>query len=371
MNSNYEHILEPFTFKSGVELKNRVILAPMTNYASDDETGEVTEEELAYYSKRTGGVGAIITACAYVTRDGKGFKGEIGSHQDNLVPSLQKLANTIQHRGTKAILQIFHGGRMCPPELLEDRTPISASAVAPEREGSVTPREMTEEDIERVIEGFKESAKRALEAGFDGVEIHGANTYLLQQFFSPHSNRRQDKWGGDVYNRMNFIKEVIKEVKSVVENRPFVIGYRFSPEEIENPGITMEDTFKLIDFLKEQNLDYLHISVQDFWGGSIRDKEDKASRVLLAKERIGDKVPLIGVGSLHTPADVAKALEEVPLVALGRELIMEPQWIQKVEKGEEQDIRTTISKNSQKELVIPDDLWNAIMNTPGWFPVEE
>ena len=303
--------------------------------------------ELSYYKERSGGVGAVITAVAYVTRDGKGFVNEVGADSDEMIPGLKRLADTIKREGAKAILQIFHAGRMAPPELLADRQSVSASAVAALRPGLVTPRELTETEIDTIIQAFGESTRRAIEAGFDGVEIHGANTYLIQQFFSPHSNRRKDKWGGSLEKRMAFPLAVIDSVKAAVNKyakHPFIIGYRISPEEIENPGINMEDTLVFVDTLSEQDLDYLHISVQDFWQGSIRNKKDNNSRVLLIHRRVGHKVPIIGVGSLHTPDDVKKALDTgVPLIALGRELIIEPKWVQKVQAGEENTIKTTLT----------------------------
>jgi 2,4-dienoyl-CoA reductase-like NADH-dependent reductase (Old Yellow Enzyme family) len=372
MNEQYRSLFEGFSFKRGVSLKNRILMAPMTNYSSD-EKGMVTDDELAYYKERAGGVGAVITAVAYVQRDGKGFKNEISADSDDTIPSLTKLANTIKGEGAKAILQIFHAGRMAPPELLEDGQSVSASAVAALRPGLVTPRELNESEIEDIIIAFGEATRRAIEAGFDGVEIHGANTYLIQQFFSPHSNRRTDKWGGTIEKRMTFALEVIDTVKKTVETHaknPFIIGYRLSPEEIENPGITMEDTLIFVDKLAEQDLDYLHVSMQNFWQGSIRDEADKRSRVTMIHDRVGNKIPVIGVGSLHTPDDVRKALDTgVPLVALGRELIIEPKWVQKVEAGEESTIATTLTKNDQEKLVVPDGLWEMIMSIPGWFPV--
>ncbi|RXJ02450.1 NADH-dependent flavin oxidoreductase [Anaerobacillus alkaliphilus] len=372
MNTKYNPLFEEFTFKSGVRLKNRILMAPMTNFASK-KNGEVSDEELPYYRVRSNGVGAVITAVAYVTPDGKGFVNEISAHSDEMIPGLKRLADTIKGAGAKAILQIFHAGRMAPPELLEDGQPVSASAVVALRPGSVTPRELTEGEIETIIQAFGDATRRAIEAGFDGVEIHGANTYLIQQFFSPHSNRRTDKWGGTLEKRMAFSLAIIDVVKATVDEHaknPFIIGYRISPEEKENPGITMEDTLVFVDTLAEQDLDYLHISVQNFWQGSIRDEEDKKSRVTLIHERVGDKVPIIGVGSLHTPDDVMKALDTgVPLLALGRELIVEPNWIEKVQSGEEDTIATTLTNDDQEKLIVPDALWSAIMNTPGWFPV--
>ena len=122
---------------------------------------------------------------------------------------------------------------------------------------------MTESEIQEIIRAFGESTRRAIEAGYDGIEIHGANGYLVQQFFSPHSNRRDDQWGGSVENRMKFPLAIVDEVQRVVAEHakgPFIVGYRFSPEEPETPGITMADTLDLVDALADKNLDYLHVS---------------------------------------------------------------------------------------------------------------
>jgi 2,4-dienoyl-CoA reductase-like NADH-dependent reductase (Old Yellow Enzyme family) len=374
LNPKYEAIFQPFTFPSGIEVKNRVIMAPMTNFSSQ-ENGEVSEEELAYYSERSGGVGTVITAVAYVTPDGKGFPGQFSAADDSMIPSLKRLAQTIQEKGSKAILQVFHGGRMCPPELLPEKETLSASAIAAEIEGAAVPREMTEVEIKRVIKAFGDATRRAIEAGFDGVEIHGANTYLIQQFFSPHSNRRTDMWGGSLEKRLAFPLAVVKEVKKAVADyatNPFIIGYRLSPEEGTNPGISLNDTLHLVDVLANQDLDYLHISVMHFWNGSFRDKDQTDSRIVKIQEKVGTRVAVIGVGSLHTPDEVVEALETgIPMIALGRELIMEPKWIEKTKQNQIENIRTTLSKNDQSELVVPTPLWNRIMNSPGWFPVVE
>ncbi|WP_416150403.1 NADH-dependent flavin oxidoreductase [Salipaludibacillus sp. HK11] len=365
--------LKPYTFKNGATWKNRILLAPMTNFASADN-GEVTDTELNYYRERSRGVGAVITAVANVTAGGKGFPGEIGVDRDDLVESIGKLADTIKGEGAKAILQMFHAGRMAPPDLLPDNQPVSASAVAPLREGAVTPRALTEEEIQSIIKAFGDATRRAIRAGYDGVEIHGANTYLIQQFFSPHSNRRDDYWGGSLEKRMNFPLAIIEEVVKAAEEADdsFIVGYRISPEEMENPGITMDDTLVFVKELAKQELDYLHISVQDFFAGSMRDKSDKRSRVQLIQDTIGNEIPVIGVGSLHTPNDVERAMEgNVPFIALGRELIVEPQWMEKVEEGREKEIRTELSVDDREKLVVPESLWNAIVNSPGWFPVKE
>ncbi|MGB8001645.1 MAG: NADH-dependent flavin oxidoreductase [Anaerobacillus sp.] len=371
--SAHRNFLEPFTLPSGIELKNRVLLAPMTNFLSNDD-GTVSDQEIAYYKKRSGGVGAVITACAYVLPHGKGFAGEIGVDRDEQIPSLKKLADAIHAEGAKAILQIFHGGRMCPPELVPNEEILSASAVPAERDGSKTPRPMTEQEIQETINAFGEATRRAIEADFDGVELHGANTYLLQQFFSQHSNRREDKWGGSLENRMKFPLAVLESAQAAIEKHAdgaFILGYRVSPEEREHPGITMEDTLMFVDELASRNLDYVHVSLSDFNQGSMREK-DPTPRMAMIKDRIGHHVPVIGVGSLHTPDEVEKAIGTgVPLIALGREMIMEPNWIEKVKNGNEDMIRVTLSKGAQEELVLPDPLWNAIFSVPNWFPIVE
>ena len=372
MNTDYQPIFEPFTLPSGVHLKNRVLMAPMTN-SSSNEDGSVSEQELPYYRERAGGVGAVITACAYVVPGGKGHPTPIGADHDALIPGLAKLASTIQEQGAKAILQIFHAGRMARPGLLPEDQIVSASAVAAEREGAIVPRELTDDEIVQIIEGFGEATRRAIEAGFDGVEIHGANTYLLQQFFSPHSNRRADRWGGAIEKRMAFPLAVIDSVKKAVTEhakQPFAVGYRFSPEEQETPGITMADTLMFVDVLAEQELDYLHVSLNDFWSKPRRGVEDTRSRIEIIQERVGHRVPVIGVGGLSTPEDVVEALETgVPLLALGHALVMEPKWIEKVMNGQEAAIRKTLPQTDQKELVIPDNMWRMITNAKGWFPV--
>lgn len=378
MNSNNQDMLSPFTLPNGVELKNRIVMAPMTNFSSNPD-GTVTDAEVNYYSRRSGGVSMVITACTYVTPNGKGFHGEFAGDNDDMIPSLKRVAQGIKEQGAKAILQIFHGGRMCPPELVPNGELVSASDVPAERGGvsteepDVKPRALTEQEVDEMIKAFGETTRRAIEAGYDGVEIHGANGYLIQQFFSPHSNRREDRFGGSLEKRMTFPLAVVDEVKKVVkEHAPssFIVGYRFSPEEPETPGITMSDTLKLVDALADKGLDYLHVSLTDFFSKPRRGVEDlNKTRIQYLLETIDNRVPLIGVGSIYSAEDARKAFETgVPLLALGRELIIDPDWVQKIAEGKETEIVTQIDKDKQQELMVPDPLWNAIIHTPGWFP---
>ncbi|MFJ8259076.1 NADH-dependent flavin oxidoreductase [Peribacillus asahii] len=378
MNKNDQHLLSPYTFANGVELKNRIVMAPMTNFSSNPD-GTVTEAEVNYYARRSKGVSMVITACTYVTPNGKGFHGEFGGDSDEMIPSLKQLAKGIKDQGAKAVLQMFHGGRMCPPELVPNGEIVSASDIPAEKsststeEPAVKPRALTESEVEEIIHAFGETTRRAIEAGFDGVEIHGANGYLIQQFFSPHSNRREDRFGGSLEKRMAFPLAVVDKVKNVVKEHaqsPFIVGYRFSPEEPETPGITMADTLALVDALADKDLDYLHVSLTEFFSTARRGVDDgNKTRIEYLLETINNRVPLIGVGSIYSADDARKAFKTgVPLLALGRELIIDPDWVQKVAEGREDEIVTQIDKSKQEQLVIPDPLWNAIIHTPGWFP---
>ncbi|QGQ48504.1 NADH-dependent flavin oxidoreductase [Metabacillus sediminilitoris] len=371
MINNEANLLSPFTFANGVQLKNRIVMAPMTNFSSHPD-GTVTEAEVNYYARRSKGVSMVITACTYVTPNGKGFHGEFAGDRDEMIPSLRQLAKGIKDQGAKAVLQIFHGGRMCPPELVPNGEIVSASDIPAENQ-DVKPRALTEVEAEEIIQAFGETTRRAIEAGYDGVEIHGANGYLIQQFFSPHSNRREDRFGGSIEKRMTFPLAIVDTVMSVVKEHaktPFIVGYRFSPEEPETPGITMADTLTLVDALANKGLDYLHVSLSEFFSKPRRGVDDvNKSRIDYLLETINNRVPLIGVGSIYTAEDARKAFATgVPLLAIGRELIIDPDWVQKVAEGREDEIVTKIDKDKQEQLVVPDPLWKAIIHSPGWFP---
>jgi len=374
MNPKYQPLMEPYRFKNGVEVNNRLVLAPMT-IASSQQEGKLSDEELAYYESRSNGVGMAVTGSAYVTPDGKVFDGELGVDRDDKIPTLRTLAATMKKSGAKAILQIFHGGRECPPEVVPNGKIVSASAVAKEGSNAI-PRALEDQEIVEIVRAFGAATRRAIEAGFDGVEIHGANRFLIQQFFSPFTNRRDDRWGGSIDKRMAFPLAVVDEVRKAAAEHakgPFLVGYRFSPEEEMTPGITMADTLKLADSLADKGLDYLHVSLMDFWSKPRRGVEDTRSRMELIHELVGGRVPVIGVGSIRTPDEALRALQSgiAPLIALGRALIIDPDWVRKLAQGQEGEIRTEITLNDRDRLGISDSLWQQIVHTPGWFPIAD
>ncbi len=354
-------LTDGIVFQSGGKLHNRVVMAPMTIQSAFFDGG-VTEEMINYYAARSGDAGAVIVESAFVENYGRAFPGALGIDTDSKITGLRKLAEAIKAKGSKAILQIYHAGRMANPEFNGGHQPISASPVAALRDNAETPLQMTQEQIEEMIECFGDAVNRAILAGFDGVEIHGANTYLIQQFFSPHSNRRTDKWGGNIEKRTTFPLAVLAKTKEVVhahDKSDFIIGYRFSPEEIEQPGIRFDDTMYLLDKLATYGLDYLHFSMGSWSRNSIVTPEDLEP--LIAKYRnlqsdILAKVPVIGVGGIAQRSDADKALEQgYDIVAVGKGFLVEPTWADKVLNNESCAEFADIAQ--QQELKIPTPLW--------------
>lgn len=325
----------PFTFKSGVTLANRLMMSPMTTQQSF-YNGTVTQDEIQYYADRAKGLGAVITGAANVQAQGKGWPGELSIATDDMLPQLHALAGAIQAQGAKAIVQIFHAGRMTHAATLMGEQPVSASAVAALRPDAETPRAMTSDEIHDTVIAFGDATRRAIQAGFDGVELHGANTYLLQQFFSPHSNRRADEYGGSREKRYRFIKEVLDSVFAAVEkyaDHPFLVGYRVSPEEFETPGIRLDDTLWLLDQLKATTLDYVHLSLNAYDRVAQAKQHDQKPMLAYVHEQLAGQLPLIGVGGVRTREDVNNVLQNAELVAVGQQLLYDPSWAVKLATG--------------------------------------
>jgi len=360
--SDVTPLFEPYTFRSGVQVRNRLVLAPMTTGSADPDDS-VSQAELDYVARRSAGVGLAITAVAYVTPGGKGFHGQFGAEHDGRLDSLRALATRIKAAGARAVLQIFHAGHNSPPELVQGDVTSASDVPSPQPQRAGVPvRALSGDEVQAIVRDFGQATRRAIEAGFDGVEIHGANGYLIQQFVSAHSNRRSDEWGGSLERRLRFPEAIIDEVQraSRQAQTPFLVGYRFSPEEPHEQGLTMNDTFALLDLLRAKQLDYVHVSLQDYAGGPRRGGDPERSRLNQIAERLGD-TPLIGVGNIWTPDDALNALTlGATFVALGRALLLEPEWVQKVQAGQAGDLRTTFTRADRDALTLPDPMWNML-----------
>ena len=354
-------ILNPLTLPNGAVLKNRLVMAPMTTCTGFYD-GTVTSELVEYYRARAGSIGTVIVECCFIDNRGPAFPGAIAIDSDNKIPGLKRIADAIKSEGSTAILQIYHGGRMVEPELIGGKTPVAPSAIAAPREGATQPLALSAEEVDTMITKFGDAVNRAIKAGFDGVEIHGANTYLIQQFYSPNSNQRDDKWGGSRDNRARFPLEVLEITHKMAErfaHNSFIIGYRFSPEEIEVPGIRFDDTLYLLEKLAARGLDYVHFSVGQLLRPSIVDTQDPTpliEKFVAMRSPELAKVPVIGVGGVVNKADAELALEKgYDLVAIGKACIAYPNWADRIINNEHLELY--IDSNKREELQIPEPLW--------------
>ncbi|WP_409310919.1 flavocytochrome c [Pectobacterium sp. B1J-3] len=354
-------LLKSFTLPNGFCLKNRVLMAPMTT-CSGFFDGSVTKELIEYYERRAGSIGTVIVECCFIDDRGLAFPGAIGIDKDDKIAGLAKIAAAIKAKGSTAILQIYHGGRMVEPRFIGGQTPVAPSALAAPRAGTVTPLELTAEGVNEMVRKFGDAVHRAIQAGFDGVEIHGANTYLIQQFYSPNSNQRTDEWGGSRDNRARFplaVLDITHKVVNKYADRSFIIGYRFSPEEIEEPGIRFDDTLYLLDKLAKKGLDYVHFSMGNILRSSLVDIGDPTpliKKYIAQRSSELEKIPVIGVGEIVTGSDAVSALENgYDLIAVGRACIAYPDWTDRI--SELNNIELYIESDKREALTIPEPLW--------------
>ncbi len=351
----YERLFTPLKIK-GVTLRNRIVMPPMnTNLAEAD--GSVSDRLLRYYVERgKGGAGLIIIAAAVIDLGAKRRKGSLGLYDDSLIPKFRKMTAAIHETGAKVLQQLNHNGRLLTstPELKATVTsgPIGPSAV-PHLLTGVIPKVLTVEEIGEWVEKFAQAARRAKEAGYDGVEIHGTHGYLINQFFSRYSNRRTDRYGGSLDNRMRFALEVYRRVRELTGN-DFLICFRFNAREFAPIETPIEDVIALCRALSDEGVDLLHMSVGNGetpsnvirfappGGTSLACYTDYSLKI---KQSVN--VPVIAVGRINMPEVAEEVLRQgkADLVSVGRGLIADPYWPDKALKGETAKIRRCIACN--------------------------
>lgn len=378
MTMEYSKLFQSFALTPDIELRNRIIMAPMTTWSANSD-GTVSEQELNYIRQRVNGVGLVITGCTHVQENGIGFTNEFAAFDDRFIPSLKQLAQTAKSGGAPAILQIFHAGNKAIPDLIPNADVISASALKTPTgsfvDSQMTTRALSHEEILEVIHAFGETTRRAIEAGFDGIELHGAHGFLIQNFFSPLFNQREDEWGGSLEKRMRFPLEIVKEVKRVIKQyakRPFALGYRISVEEYDENGLRISDSLQLIDRLIDLGIDYLHVSLTDILNSKPVDNVDEKLTIQSIIEHVNYRIPFISAGKIRTPHQALQALTlGLPLVAIGKALVMNPDWVELTANYQADQISTELELEKDAELHIPDHLWHEIKIRKGWFPIRQ
>ena len=327
-----------------LEIPNRIVMPPMTTRTADEE-GYVTDDTVAYYLARAqGGVGLITVEMASPEKAGRHRRREIGIYDDRFVPGLTRLIDAIHRAGAKASIQLGHGGGHTRRDICGE-TPIAPSAIPhPVYETTletIVPEEMTKARIEAVIAAHAAAAARARKAGFDCVEIHAAHGYLISQFHAPFENRRTDMYGGSLENRARFGLEVLRAVKAAVAEMPVV--YRLSVEDFFPGGLPFSEGRQIAVWAAQAGADALHVTAGHY--RSLPSAQivlppmtfpdalflDLAAAV---KKLVG--VPVIAVGRLGDPAIATEAVAagKADFIALGRALIAEPRWVEKLTRAE-------------------------------------
>lgn len=372
-----DSLLQPFAFKRGVTLRNRVAMAPMTTWSSNDDL-TVSDEEARYYQARVQGVGLVITGCSHVTPSGQGFTDEFAASDDAYLPSLRKLADAAKSGGAPAVLQLFHAGNKALAPLIPHGDIVSASTLDLEATPftpAATSRALRPDEMQDLIHAFGQATRRAIDAGFDGVELHGAHGFLLQNFLSPFFNRRTDEWGGPLENRLRFPLAVVREVQRVIQahaTRPFLLGYRVSPDEPQEGGLRIADVYALLDHLAALDIDYVHVSLPSVLTATPLGGPGDQLVVAGVLARVNGRLPVIAAGHVRTPGEARQALAlGLSAVAVGQGLVMNPNWLELAASGREADIRTTLRPATVQEKAIPGKLWDVIQAATGWFTLAE
>lgn len=347
MKNDYPHIFSPLTVKN-MTIKNRIVMMPMgTNYG--EQNGEMSFLHINYYEQRAkGGTGLIIVENASVdSPQGSNGTTQLRIDHDNYLPRLFKFCENIHRYGTKIAIQINHAGASAVSSRI-NMQPVSASDV-PSKEGGEIPRPLSKDEILHIVKKYGEAAKRAQTAGFDAVEIHAGHSYLISQFLSPITNKRTDEFGGSVENRTRFCRMVIDEVRKQV-GPFFPIMLRLSADELMEGGNTLEDTLEYLDYLQEE-VDIFDVSCG--LNGSIQYQIDanylpdgwRSYMAKAVKEKFNK--PCISMGNVRDPKVAERILADgdADLIGMGRGLIADPAWVNKVATGHECDLRKCISCN--------------------------
>jgi NADPH2 dehydrogenase len=325
-------LFESYTLKN-IELKNRIVMAPMCMYSSHNEDGKIENWHRTHYvSRAVGGAGLIIQEATAVTPQGRISPQDLGIWSDDHIDGLSGLVNLIKEQGAKTGIQLAHAGRKA---VLEGD--IIAPSAIPFNDEMKTPLEMTSEDIKETIAAFVKGAERARKAGFDVIEIHGAHGYLINEFLSPLSNTRTDEYGGSAENRYRFLREVIDGIKEIW-NGPLLV--RVSAKDYREDGLDVEDYVVFARWMKEQGIDLIDVS-----SGAVvpaRIPVYPGYQVTLAETIKKDAlIPTGAVGLITSGLQAEEILqnERADLILLGRELLRDPYWPRSAAKELNQEIQ--------------------------------
>ena len=308
-----------------LELRNRIVMPPMATRLAN-QRGEVTDRLLKHYVERSEDLGLLIVEHSYVTQRGRIRINQIGAHSDDLIPGLARLVDAVHENDTPIALQINHAGSTTTTDVCGSQ-PTAPSPVMHPRRGQELPQPLNVEEIEDVIHLFRDAARRAMEAGFDAVEVHGAHGFLLGQFLSPLTNKRRDEFGGPLENRVRLSCRIIEAVRRELGS-DFPLLYRIGVDDMFPGGLTLREGVEAAGMIAEKGVDIMDVS-GGLVGGRPEGLEGPGYFVphAAAVKDVVD-VPVIGVGGIVTAEEADEIIRSgrVDLVAVGRAILKDPKW---------------------------------------------
>ena len=372
-------LFEKYTFNNNVVAPSLLSVAPMTLFGSNPD-GTLSEEEKEFFKMRATNVGLYVLGACCTSLEGIAFENQPRAFDDKDIPHNAERAKLIKDQGALAINQIHHGGCLA----LKKLTGVPVKAVSAdfynkelEKKGELNENnrtvDLTDEEIKRIINDFAKATEISIKAGFDGIEIHGANNYLIQQFYSGYYNKRTDEWGGSLEKRMKFPLEVVDACCKVRDkyNKPeFIIGYRLSPEEPFEEGITMTETLALVRALLKKPLQFIHVSQAKFFQEVRRGEGVGIPRLKVIHDEIKGKMALVGVGGLFNDKEFNKALNSgyVEFIGGGKTFLLNKDLGVLLKEGKSDKIQLEFDADHPEYYSIPKILWNMVLQNGGWLP---
>lgn len=371
MTQDYKTLLQPVTLPNGLVLENRFALSPIVTNSSTQE-GFITQEDLDYASRRAKSAPIQVTGAAYIEPYGQLFEYGFSVDDDRAIPGLRKMATAMQADGAKAILQLTHAGRFANQAILDYYTVYGPSPQHLHTPIDHQVLEMSPRKIKQVVCQYGDATRRAIKAGFAGVEISAAQRLLMQTFFSPYSNQRTDEYGPQsLENRARFGLEVFKEVQKVInEEAPegFILGFRGTPEEARGKeiGYTAEEFNQWVDWIIEvADLDYLAIAS---WGQNIFQHTVRAEGQYYGQpvnkiihDHLNGRVVMMATGGINSPDKAMEAIQYADMVGMSSPFITEPDFVNKLAAGKADEIDLQLTNKDIDDLAIPKSAFKDIV----------
>lgn len=364
MANDYSNLFLPYTLNNGVTVPNRLAVAPLTLYCQNPD-GTVSDDERDFLKHHGEGFGLYVTGATLVDAGGQSFYRQARALSEADLPSLRERVEIVRSLGAIPIAQLFHDGILANPDFLPDRQPRGPSAT-PDGKAS----ELTEAEIESLIQKFAYAAELCMKAGYAGVEVHGAGPFLLPQFVSEATNRRTDRWGGSLENRLRFplaVLDTVIDVKKKAGQKDFIIGYRITPEQPGEKGITMKETLAAVSEIVKRAIQYLHVSQQNFFHAVRRGADTSKSRMELIHEAVAGRTAVIGAGELVTGADFERAVSSgwTEFAAAGQSVMLNPDLARLVREGRDDLIDRFRDESKNDSYHLPKVLWPWVPDKDG------